>query len=71
MKCAGCKKILVDTKTGEGNYIVHNDFRLYGSREFILEHIYIICTNCGRMVDLKKLEDLGISTEVFMNDFPR
>lgn len=68
IKCKDCKTVLIDTEKGIENYVLARDLDVKFSEEPDLNlkpevrwgELYVICKMCGRKVEAKKVEELGV-----------
>ena len=60
IKCKKCKGVLVDTESGERNYVEEMDIDIRATWEGQkLELVRVgVCTNCGHKFDIEKLEEM-------------
>jgi len=67
LKCKECGSLLLDTKTGEGNYVIDRSVEISYDRDWNLipkwGEEYIQCTVCGRKIKISQLKLLGIEVK--------
>ena len=67
IKCKKCGSLLLDTKTGEGNYVIEREVDIKVDDRWNLVPVWgsemIVCTVCGRKIKKSQLELLGIEVK--------
>jgi len=67
IKCKECGSLLLDTKTGEGNYVIEREVDIGIDDRWNLVPVWgdevLVCTVCGRKIKLSQLKLLGIEVK--------